>query len=162
MILTSATKMSNPASKCVFIKKVQKKKRVYLCKGTDCSKKKTDVFTNKCAICDGYFADDGLNDIFYVEEKPNRPTGACHLCGNLDGIVQMKGTGEFICEGACDEDDEETRAYQVWFSSCDGEERNTDIFHVPSDIPDEEDIIIEYLEDLECCSIDEIERRYDY
>ena len=101
--------MSKPASKCVFIKNVKKKKRVYLCKGTDCSKKKTDVFTEKCAICDGYFADDGLNDIFYVEEKPNRPKCPCHLCGNTDGVVQMKGTGEFMCEDACDEtDDEET------------------------------------------------------
>jgi len=29
------------------------------------------------------------------------------LCGKDKDIVQMKGTGQFLCEAACDEEDDE-------------------------------------------------------
>ena len=58
----------------------------------------------KCAICDGYFNDDGLCDILFIEEKPNTQTAQCELCGKNSDIVQMKGSGQFICGNACDED----------------------------------------------------------
>uniref|UniRef100_A0A6C0JA53 C2H2-type domain-containing protein n=1 Tax=viral metagenome TaxID=1070528 RepID=A0A6C0JA53_9ZZZZ len=59
----------------------------------------------KCNLCDGYFNDDGLGDILFIEEKPNNKTAECQLCGNDNDIVQMKGTGQFICGNACDEED---------------------------------------------------------
>ena len=61
----------------------------------------------KCVLCPGYFNDDGLGDILYVQEDPNNQEDvACQLCGKDKNIVQMKGTGEYICEAACDESDE--------------------------------------------------------
>jgi len=60
----------------------------------------------KCCLCDGYFNDDGLGDILFIEEPPNNKTAGCDLCGKDDDIVQMKGTGQFLCGNGCDEDDE--------------------------------------------------------
>ena len=57
----------------------------------------------KCTICDGYFNDDGLGDILFIEEEPNNQRAGCDLCGKSKNIVQMKGTGQYICEAACDE-----------------------------------------------------------
>ena len=61
----------------------------------------------KCSICDGYFNDDGLGDILFIEEAPNNRGGGCDLCGKTDNIVQMKGTGQYLCGDACDEEEEE-------------------------------------------------------
>ena len=61
----------------------------------------------KCNICDGYFNDDGFGDILFVEEEPNNQKAGCSLCGKEKNIVQMKGTGQYICGNACDESDEE-------------------------------------------------------
>jgi len=61
----------------------------------------------KCAICPGYFNDDGLGDILFIEEAPNNRGGGCDLCGKTDNIVQMKGTGQYLCGDACDEEEEE-------------------------------------------------------
>jgi hypothetical protein len=62
----------------------------------------------KCCLCAGYFDDDGLGDILFVQEEPNNQEDvACQLCGKDKNIVQMKGTGEYICEAACDEEEEE-------------------------------------------------------
>lgn len=61
-----------------------------------------------CAICDGYFNDDGLGDILFIEEEPNNRNASCDLCGKIKNIVQMKGTGQYICQNACDESDEES------------------------------------------------------
>jgi hypothetical protein len=61
----------------------------------------------KCCLCDGYFNDDGLGDILFIEEPPNNKTGECDLCGKDDDIVQMKGTGQFLCGNGCDEDEDE-------------------------------------------------------
>jgi len=58
----------------------------------------------KCCLCDGYFDDDGLGDILFIEEEPNNSRASCDLCGKDKNIVQMKGTGQYICEVACDED----------------------------------------------------------
>jgi hypothetical protein len=60
----------------------------------------------KCSLCDGYFNNDGLCDILFIEEEPNNKTAHCELCGKENNIVQMKGTGQFLCENACDEDED--------------------------------------------------------
>jgi hypothetical protein len=59
----------------------------------------------KCCLCDGYFNDDGLGDILFIEEEPNNKSAQCDLCGKENDIVQMKGTGQFLCGNACDEED---------------------------------------------------------
>jgi len=61
----------------------------------------------KCNLCDGYFNDDGLGDILFIEEEPNNKAAQCELCGKDNDIVQMKGTGQFLCGNACDEDEDE-------------------------------------------------------
>ena len=61
----------------------------------------------KCTICPGYFNDDGLGDILFIEEAPNNRGGGCDLCGKTDNIVQMKGSGQYLCGDACDEEEEE-------------------------------------------------------
>ena len=61
----------------------------------------------KCCLCDGYFDDDGLGDILFVQEEPNNQEAGCDLCGKENNIVQMKGSGQYLCENACDESDEE-------------------------------------------------------
>jgi hypothetical protein len=62
----------------------------------------------KCCLCDGYYDDDGLGDILFVQEAPNNQEDVtCSLCGKDETIVQMKGTGQYICEAACDEDEDE-------------------------------------------------------
>ena len=61
----------------------------------------------KCCLCDGYFNDDGLRDILFIEEEPYKKTAECDLCGKDNNIVQMKGTGQFICGNACDEDEDD-------------------------------------------------------
>ena len=85
----------------------------FLCKNQDCSAVKTDEYNERCQICDGYFMDDGLNDILFIDEEPNRKhtqkkgTG-CHLCGYADeGVVRLKKTGEYICQDACPDSDDE-------------------------------------------------------
>mgnify|MGYP001151480888 CR=1 FL=1 len=77
-----------------------------LCKNEDCVAIQDDEFTEKCSICDGYYADDGLNDILFIEETPNNKTGSCDLCKKTTNIVQMKSTGQFICQNACDESED--------------------------------------------------------
>lgn len=61
----------------------------------------------KCCLCDGYFNDDGIGDILFIEEEPNNKTAQCDLCGKDNNIVQMKGSGQFLCGNACDEEDED-------------------------------------------------------
>jgi hypothetical protein len=61
----------------------------------------------KCCLCDGYFDDDGFGDILYVQEEPNNQEAQCDLCGKTENIVQMKGSGQFLCGSACDEDEDE-------------------------------------------------------
>ena len=62
----------------------------------------------KCVLCDGYFDDDGIGDILFVQEEPNNQEAQCQLCGKTNNIVQMKGTGEYLCENACDESEDES------------------------------------------------------
>ena len=62
----------------------------------------------KCCLCDGYFDDDGMGDILYVQEEPNNQEAECNLCGKTEDIVQMKGTGQYLCGNACDESDDES------------------------------------------------------
>ena len=61
----------------------------------------------KCSICIGYFDDNGMGDILYIEEEPNNREAGCSLCGKDKNIVQMKGTGQYICGNACDENEED-------------------------------------------------------
>lgn len=89
---------------------------IYLCRNMDCERfppdwdEEQDTIDNyegdqwqKCTICDGFFNDDGLGDILFIEEEPNNTRASCNLCGKDKNIVQMKGTGQYICQAACDE-----------------------------------------------------------
>ena len=93
----------------------------YLCRNEDCVRFPDDEMFDKdneeeyedsewikCSLCDGYFNDDGLNDILFIEEEPNNYNHSCDLCGKTKNIVQMKSTGQFICQNACDESDNES------------------------------------------------------
>jgi len=60
----------------------------------------------KCNKCDGYYNDDGLGDILFVQEDPNNEEAECDLCGKTEDIVQMKGTGQYLCGNACDEEED--------------------------------------------------------
>ena len=62
----------------------------------------------KCVLCDGYFDDDGIGDILFIQEEPNNQEAQCQLCGKTNNIVQMKGTGEYLCGNACDESEDES------------------------------------------------------
>lgn len=97
------------------------KDKIKLCENTDCKRFPPDWDFTKdthetyeedewksCAICDGYFNDDGLGDILFIEEEPNNRNASCDLCGKIKNIVQMKGTGQYICQNACDESEEES------------------------------------------------------
>ena len=91
-----------------------------LCENTDCERfppdwddKDTEETYQedqwkKCSLCIGYFNDDGLGDILFIEEEPNNRNASCDLCGKDKNIVQMKGTGQYICERACDENEEDS------------------------------------------------------
>lgn len=78
-----------------------------ICKNTDCFINEDDEHNEKCSICPGYYADDGLNDILFIEEAPNNRNASCDLCKKTNDIVQMKGTGQYICQNACDDEDED-------------------------------------------------------
>jgi hypothetical protein len=60
----------------------------------------------KCCLCDGYFDDNGSGDILYIQEEPNNQEAGCSLCGKSDDVVQMKGSGQYLCGNACDEDED--------------------------------------------------------
>ena len=78
-----------------------------LCKNEDCVLNKDDEHDEKCSICPGYYKDDGLNDILFIQEEPNNKNASCDLCKKTENIVQMKGTGQYICQNACDEEEED-------------------------------------------------------
>lgn len=70
-----------------------------LCKNQDCAEEPNDSSSIKCTLCDGYFQDDGLNDIYFLSE--NGETGECSLCGKTKDICVMKGTGQQLCTDGC-------------------------------------------------------------
>ena len=77
-----------------------------LCKNQDCTKKPLSEESIKCTLCEGYFEDDGLNDIYFLVE--NGGTGACSLCGKTDNVCIMKISGQIICVNACDDSESES------------------------------------------------------
>jgi hypothetical protein len=94
--------------------------KVELCRNTDCERRppdwdfeedREDTYQEgqwkRCSLCPGYFNDDGLGDILFIEEEPNNQEAGCDLCGKTQNIVQMKGTGQYICGNACDESEED-------------------------------------------------------
>jgi hypothetical protein len=72
----------------------------------------------KCNKCDGYYNDDGVGDILFVQEDPNNQEAECDLCGKTEDIVQMKGTGQYLCGNACDESDEEEEEEEIEPTIC--------------------------------------------
>ena len=62
---------------------------------------------HKCNQCDGYYNDNGICDILYVQEEPNNQEAECSLCGKTDNVVQIKGSGQYLCGDGCDEDEDE-------------------------------------------------------
>ena len=84
-----------------------------LCINENCVIDNVDGTLEKCKICDGYYKDDGLNDILFIEEEPNNRKASCELCKKSVDIVQMKGTGQYICQNACDDDEEEEEEHVV-------------------------------------------------
>ena len=88
--------------------------KIKLCENQDCIHYPDDSDDDewiKCSICDGYFRDDGLNDILFIEEEPNNYRYSCNLCGRDKNIVRMKDTGQYLCGNACDEDTDEEIGY---------------------------------------------------
>ena len=93
----------------------------------------------KCNLCDGYFDDDGMGDILYVQEKPHNKEAECDLCGKTKDIVQMKGTGEYLCGNACDEEEEEEEEeVEINEPSADEEEEEVEINEPSADEEEEE------------------------
>ena len=100
--------------------KEKEKEVVELCENMDCERYPPDWDFEedteetyqedqwkKCCLCDGYFDDNGMGDILYVQEEPNNKEAECSLCGKTDNIVQMKGCGQYLCGNGCDESEEE-------------------------------------------------------
>jgi len=75
----------------------------------------------KCCLCDGYFNDDGMGDILYIQEAPNNQEAECDLCGKTEDIVQMKGSGQYLCGNACDEEEDEDEDEEEEEEEEDGE-----------------------------------------
>jgi len=71
-----------------------------LCKNEDCSAIKTSIFSKKCSICLGYFNNDGINDIYFLDK--NNGNGKCSLCGKTKNICIMKSNSQYICISACE------------------------------------------------------------
>jgi len=110
-------------SKNIKEKKVEEEKTeeaIKLCENTDCERYPPDWDEEedtestyqegqwkKCCLCEGYFDDDGFGDILFVQEEPNNQEASCDLCGKENNIVQMKGSGQYLCEAACDEDEDD-------------------------------------------------------
>ncbi len=111
----------NVSSKQITDESVQEEeKEEKLCENIDCSRYPPDWDFEedthetyeqgqwvKCCLCEGYFNNDGLGDILFIEEEPNNEKGQCNLCGKDDDIVQMKGSGQYLCGNACDDDDDD-------------------------------------------------------
>jgi len=100
-----------------FLVTSKEKSNITLCRNEDCLRYPNDALFDKdnedselikCSLCDGYFNDNGLNDILFIEEKPNNYQHSCDLCGKTKNIVQMKETSQYICQNACDESDEDS------------------------------------------------------
>jgi hypothetical protein len=104
----------------LILEDVEDEKPIILCENMDCERYPPDWDFEedteetyqegqwqKCNLCDGYFNDDGMGDILYVQEEPNNQEAECNLCGKTEDIVQMKGTGQYLCGNACDESDED-------------------------------------------------------
>ena len=98
----------------------EKEETIKLCENMDCERFppdwnfEEDTEENyeggqwqKCNLCIGYFNDDGLGDILFIEEEPNNQRAGCNLCGKDRNIVQMKGSGQYLCGNACDESEDE-------------------------------------------------------
>ena len=116
MIINYYSYIMNPSSK------VQDEPTYRLCENTDCYRYPDDEDFDKeneedyeprgqwrkCNLCDGYFDDNGFDDILFIEEDPNNREGECDLCGKTNDIVQMKGTGEYLCGSGCDASDNES------------------------------------------------------
>ena len=97
----------------------QNKETVKLCVNMDCERYppdwdfEEDTEENyedgqqwvKCKKCDGYYNDDGLGDILFIQEEPHNQEAECDLCGKTEDIVQMKGCGQYLCGNGCDEDE---------------------------------------------------------
>ena len=108
--------LTGSAQQCKYVKT----DLVYLCINMDCDqyppdwdfKKDTEETYQgdpwlKCNQCDGYYNNDAMGDILYVQEEPNNQEAECSLCGKTKDIVQMKGSGQYLCGNACDESEEE-------------------------------------------------------
>lgn len=117
----SSTEINNTIFVPQIIEELNKTEEPKLCQNIDCERYppdwdfEEDTEENyedgqqwvKCNLCAGYFNDDGLGDILFIEEEPNNKTAQCGLCGKDNDIVQMKGTGEYLCGNACDEESDD-------------------------------------------------------
>jgi len=74
-----------------------------LCKYEHCSATQDeDKYKHECLLCDGYFADDGVNDRLDMDDDENE---YCSLCGaGCYGLVKMKDTGDVVCADGCDDE----------------------------------------------------------
>ncbi len=132
-------KQLTPFYRDLWIQK-QKEEKKELCINTDCVEEKTDEYDEECNICDGYYKDDGLNDILFIEEDPNNKKANCDLCKKEEGIVQMKSTGQYICQDACDEDEEEV-------TDEDEDVEEEEVEEEEEEVEEEEEEVVEVVEE---------------
>ena len=140
-----------------------KEKKKELCINTDCVEEKTDEYDEECNICDGYYKDDGLNDILFIEEEPNNKKANCDLCKKEEGIVQMKSTGQYICQDACDEEEEVTDEDEedVVEEEVDQDEEDEEDEEEEEEEKDQEDEVVEEEEVEEVTDDEEEEELFE-
>ena len=160
-------------------KTIEETKPINLCENTDCKRYPSDWDSEedtestyqegqwkKCCLCDGYFDDDGFGDILYVQEAPNNKEAGCDLCGKNEDIVQMKGSGQYLCGNACDEDSEveveeseevEEEEEEVEVEEDDEEEEVEEDDEEEVEEDDEEEEVEESEEDDEEEEVEEVE-----
>ena len=78
-----------------------------ICVDTPCVEQNTNDAFEKCKICYGYYEDNGINDILFLNfwDKHENFCGVCNMYSK--NLVQMKSTGEYLCKNGCDESDDE-------------------------------------------------------
>ena len=139
-----------------------KEETIKLCENTDCERHPPDWDDEedtedtyqegqwkKCNLCDGYFDDDGFGDILFVQEEPNNQEAECNLCGKSENIVQMKGSGQYLCEAACDEEEEEEEEEEEQEIEQSADEEEEEEIEQSADEEEEEEQEIEQSADEE-------------
>ena len=73
-----------------------------LCLCENCFQDKADILRKEGWNVDDFFEEEEEADA--SEEEPNNQEAGCDHCGKTDDVVQMKGSGQYLCGDGCDED----------------------------------------------------------